>query len=281
MNELQALLLGVVQGLTEFLPISSSGHLILVPWVLDFHYLEQNPEFNKSFDVALHSGTLVAVLAYFRNDLVRYARGVVESTRRRRVETVDERLGWLIVIATLPAAAVGAVAEQRIQDDLGQPWQIAILLAVFAVLLYLADRLPERRDIDGLRWRDAVIVGVAQAVALAPGTSRSGVTITAGRALGLTRAAAARFSFLLLAPITFGAVLYEGVDLALTGLPPDSLGPIVVGIVAAAVSGFLAIWGMLRYLQTHSYDIFVWYRLIVAGIVLLLIGSGAQSATFA
>ena len=280
MNELQALLLGVVQGLTEFLPISSSGHLILVPWVLDFHYLEQNPEFNKSFDVALHSGTLVAVLAYFRNDLVRYARGVVESTRRRRVETIDERLGWLIVIATLPAAAVGAVAEQRIQDDLGQPWQIAILLAVFAVLLYLADRLPERRDISGLRWRDAVIVGVAQAVALAPGTSRSGVTITAGRALGLTRAAAARFSFLLLAPITFGAVLYEGVDLALTGLPPDSLGPIIVGIVAAAVSGFLAIWGMLRYLQTHSYDIFVWYRLILSALILLLIATGVQSATF-
>jgi undecaprenyl-diphosphatase len=280
MNELQALLLGVVQGLTEFLPISSSGHLILVPWVLDFHYLEQHPDFNKSFDVALHSGTLVAVLAYFRTDLVRYARGVVRSTRRRRVETVDERLGWLIVIATVPAAAVGAVAEQRIEDDLGQPWQIAILLAVFALLLYIADRLPERRDIDGLRWRDAVIVGVAQAVALAPGTSRSGVTITAGRALGLTRGAAARFSFLLLAPITFGAVLYESVDLAITGLPPDSLGPIIVGIVAAAVSGFLAIWGMLRYLQTHSYDIFVWYRLILSGMILLLIATGVQSATF-
>jgi undecaprenyl-diphosphatase len=280
MNELQALLLGVVQGLTEFLPISSSGHLILVPWVLDFHYLEQHPEFNKSFDVALHSGTLVAVLAYFRHDLVRYARGVVHSARSRRVETDDERLGWLIVIATLPAAAVGAVAEQRIEDDLGQPWQIAILLAVFAGLLYLADRLPERRDVDGLRWRDAVIVGVAQAVALAPGTSRSGVTITAGRALGLTRSAAARFSFLLLAPITFGAVLYEGVDLALTGLPPDSVGPIVVGILAAAVSGFAAIWGMLRYLQTHSYDIFVWYRLIVAAVILLLIATGVQPSTF-
>ena len=280
MNELQALLLGVVQGLTEFLPISSSGHLILVPWVLDFHYLEQHPEFNKTFDVALHSGTLVAVLAYFRHDLVRYARGVVRSARRRSVETSDERLGWLIVIATAPAAAVGAVAEQQIEDDLGQPWQIAILLAVFALLLYLADRLPERREVEGLRWRDAVLVGVAQAVALAPGTSRSGVTITAGRALGLTRAAAARFSFLLLAPITFGAVLYEGVDLATTGLPPDSLGPFVVGIVAAGVSGFAAIWGMLRYLQTHSYDIFVWYRLITAAVIMLLIATGLQPATF-
>ena len=128
------------------------------------------------------------------------------------METDDERLGWLIVIATLPAAALGAVAEDRIEEDLGQPWQIAILMAVFAILLYLADRLPERREIDGLGWRDAALVGIAQAVALAPGTSRSGITITAGRALGLTRAAAARFSFLLLAPITFGAVLYEGID---------------------------------------------------------------------
>ena len=280
MNELQALLLGVVQGLTEFLPISSSGHLILVPWVLDFHYLEQNPAFNKSFDVALHSGTLVAVLTYFRHDLTRYARGVVRSAHRRTVETTDERMGWLIVIATVPAAAIGALAEKRIEDDLGEPWQIAILLAVFGVLLYLADRLPERREIEGLGWRDAAIVGFAQAVALAPGTSRSGITITAGRALGLTRAAAARFSFLLLAPITFGAVVYEGIDLALTGLPPGSVGPFIVGITAAGVSGFAAIWGMLRYLQTHSYNIFVAYRLIAASVVLLLIASGLQPATF-
>jgi undecaprenyl-diphosphatase len=280
MNELQALLLGVVQGLTEFLPISSSGHLILVPWLLDFHYLEQNPEFNKTFDVALHLGTLIAVLTYFRRDLVRYSLGVVRSVRRRRVEDVDERLGWLIVIATVPAAAIGAIAEGPIEEDLGQPWQIAILLVVFALLLYLADRLPERREIEQLGWRAAIAVGFAQAVALAPGTSRSGVTITAGRALGLTRAAAARFSFLLLAPITFGAVLYEGVDAIVSGLPPDVLGPFVVGILAAAGSGFAAIWGMLRYLQTHGYDIFVWYRLAVAGLVVLLIATGVQSATF-
>ena len=280
MSELQALLLGVVQGLTEFLPISSSGHLILVPWVLDFHYLEQHPDFNKTFDVALHLGTLVAVLTYFRHDLLRYARGVVRSVRRRSVEGPDERLGWLIVIATIPAAAIGAVAEQPITDKLGQPWQIAILLAVFALLLYLADRLPERREVENLRLRDAILVGVAQAVALAPGTSRSGITITAGRALGLTRAGAARFSFLLLTPITLGALVYESADALATGLPDGSLGPIVVGILASAVSGFAAIWGMLRYLQTHSYDIFVWYRLVVAALVLLLIATGLEPAKF-
>jgi undecaprenyl-diphosphatase len=280
MNELQALLLGVVQGLTEFLPISSSGHLILVPWVLDFHYLEQHPDFNKTFDVALHLGTLVAVLTYFRHDLLRYARGVVRSVRRRSVEGPDERLGWLIVIATIPAAAIGAVAEQPITDKLGQPWQIAILLAVFGILLYLADRLPERREVEGLGLRDAILVGVAQAVALAPGTSRSGITITAGRALGLTRAGAARVSFLLLTPITLGALMFESVDALTTGLPEGSLGPIVVGVLASAVSGFAAIWGMLRYLQTHSYDIFVWYRLAVAAVVLLLIATGIEPSTF-
>jgi undecaprenyl-diphosphatase len=280
MNELQALLLGVVQGLTEFLPISSSGHLILVPWVLDFHYLEQHPEFNKAFDVALHAGTLVAVLVYFRVELLAYARGFARTIHTRRVETEDERMAWLIALATLPAAAIGAAAETTIEDKLGQPWQIAILLAVFGLLLGLADRLPERREMVGLGWKGALTIGFAQAVALAPGTSRSGITITAARALGLTRRAAARFSFLLLAPITFGAVLYEAVDLAITGVPPDTLGPFVVGIVSAAASGFAAIWWMLRYLQTHNYDIFVVYRIVVAVVILGLIATGLEPATF-
>ena len=280
MNELQALLLGVVQGLTEFLPISSSGHLILVPWVLDFHYLEQHPDFNKAFGVALHAGTLVAVLTYFRAELSAYARGFVRSLHTRRVETEAERMAWLIAVATLPAATIGAAAESTIEDKLGQPWQIAILLAVFGLLLALADRLPERKDMTGLSWGGALAIGVAQAVALAPGTSRAGVTITAARALGLNRKAAAEFSFLLLAPITFGAVLYEGIDLAVTGLPRGVAGPMAVGVIAAGVSGFAAIWGMLRYLQTHNYDVFVLYRLVVAILVVGLIATGLQPATF-
>jgi undecaprenyl-diphosphatase len=280
MNELQALLLGVVQGLTEFLPISSSGHLILVPWLLDFHYLEQHPAFNKTFDVALHGGTLAAVLAYFRVELLAYGRGFVRTLHTRRVDSEDERMAWLILIATLPAAAIGAAAENTIEDKLGQPWQIAILLAVFGLLLGLADRLPQRYEMTGLGWRGALAIGFAQAVALAPGTSRSGITITAARALGLTREAAARFSFLMLAPVTFGAVLFEGVDMATTGVPSDATGPFVVGIVAAAVSGFAAIRWMLGYLQTHNYDVFVVYRLVAAAVVVGLIATGVQSATF-
>jgi undecaprenyl-diphosphatase len=280
MNELQALLLGVVQGLTEFLPISSSGHLILVPWLLDFHYLQDHEQFNKTFDVALHAGTLVAVLVYFRRELVALMGGLVTSIRRRRIQTTDERLAWLLAIATIPAAAIGAAFADVIEDDLGEPWQIAIFLAVFGVLLGLSDRLPERRSMESLSWRSALGIGLAQAVALAPGTSRSGITITCGRALGLTRDAAARFSFLMLAPVTTGAVIFKGAEVIRDGLPAGSTGPFIVGIVSAAVSGFAAIWALLRYLRTHGYDVFVWFRLSVAAVVLLLIATGVKAATF-
>jgi undecaprenyl-diphosphatase len=280
MNELEALLLGVVQGLTEFLPISSSGHLILVPWLLDFDYLKTHERFNKTFDVALHAGTLLAVLAYFRREIVVLLRAAVRSIRKRAITDADERLAWLIALATIPAAAIGGAFADTIEEDLGEPWQIAALLVVFGLLLYAADRLPERREMESLSWKEAVGVGFAQAIALAPGTSRSGVTITAGRFLGLTRDSAARFSFLMLAPVTFGAVVFKGAEVAGEGLPPGSAGPFAVGIASAALSGFAAIWVLLRYVQTHSYSIFVWYRLIAAAVIVLLIASGAKSATF-
>jgi undecaprenyl-diphosphatase len=280
MTALEALVLGIVQGLTEFLPISSSGHLILVPWLLDFTYLETHERFNKTFDVALHTGTLIAVLAYFRREIKAILAGLASSVRRRRVSTPNERLAWLLAIATVPAAAVGAAFSDVIERDLGEPWQIAIFLFVFGLLLLLADRLPERREVDDLRWQSALGIGCAQAVALAPGTSRSGVTITVGRALGLTRDAAARFSFLMLAPVTFGATVFKGAEVARDGLPAGSAGPFAVGIAAAAVSGLFAISFLLRYVRTHSYDIFVWYRFAVATLVLGLIGTGVREATF-
>jgi undecaprenyl-diphosphatase len=279
-SEWEALLLGVVQGLTEFLPISSSGHLILVPWVLDFDYLKENPDFNKTFDVALHAGTLVAVLTYFRTEIVVLVRAALRSARRRSVETPEERLAWLIAIATVPAVLVGGVLSDTIEEHLGEPWQIAIFLFGFALLLYLADRQPERREMDGLRWQEALGVGVAQAVALAPGTSRSGITITAGRFLGLTRDSAARFSFLMLTPVVAGAVVFKGAQVIADGLPPGSAGPLVVGVVSAALSGFVAIWGLLRYVRSHDYTIFVWYRVLAAATVIALIASGLLPATF-
>ena len=277
----QALILGLVQGATELLPISSSGHLILVPWAGEWTFLEENDRFNQTFDVGLHLGTLVAVVAYFRHDVVALARAWGSSIRRRAIETTDERVAWLVAVATVPAALVGALGETLIADNLGEPWQIAILLAVFAVVLWLADRREPTREIGDLNLKTAFAIGVAQSLALAPGVSRSGVTISAARFLGLNRDAAARLSFLLLIPITFGAVAYKGVgDVLLGDLPPGSLGPFVVGTLAAAVSGLAAIWGLLGYVRKHNYSVFVVYRLILAAVVLLVIATGVRGAEF-
>jgi undecaprenyl-diphosphatase len=281
LTDWQALVLGVVQGATELLPISSSGHLILVPWLFNWTYLEQHPDYNKTFDVALHLGTLVAVLVYFWADVIRYVVAWFASVRARSIATPDQRVAWAIFIATIPAAAVGAAGESVIEDHLGQPWQIAIVLAAFAMLLWIADRRPQRRSLEGLGLGSAVAIGVSQILALMPGVSRSGISITAGRFAGLDRDAAARFSFLLLIPITFGAVLFKGLkDVVLEPLPAGSTGPFLVGTLAAAAVGLIAIDLLLTYVRRHNYTPFVIYRLVVAAIVLLLIATGAQEATF-
>jgi undecaprenyl-diphosphatase len=277
----QALVLGLVQGATELLPISSSGHLILVPWAADWTYLQQDDEFNQTFDVALHLGTLVAVVAYFWRDLGRLIAAWVRSVHRRSIATGDERLAWFIAVATIPAAFVGAVGENFIAGRLGEPWQIAILLAVFGVVLWVADRRPARRPMETLTLRDAVLMGTAQAAALAPGVSRSGITISAGRFLGLDRDAAARMSFLLLVPTTLGAILWKGTTDVLFGdLPAGWEGPFVVGVLAAAASGFVAIVFLLGFVRRYTYAPFVVYRLIVAAIVLLVIAAAWRPATF-
>jgi undecaprenyl-diphosphatase len=277
----QALVLGLVQGATELLPISSSGHLILVPWAADWTYLQQDDEFNQTFDVALHLGTLVAVVAYFWRDLGRLIAAWLRSVHRRSIVTGDERLAWFIAVATIPAAFVGAVGENFIAGRLGEPWQIAILLAVFGVVLWVADRRPARRPMETLTIRDAVLIGTAQAAALAPGVSRSGITISAGRFLGLDRDAAARMSFLLLVPTTLGAILWKGTTDVLFGdLPAGWEGPFVVGVLAAAASGFVAIVFLLGFVRRYTYAPFVVYRLIVAAIVLLVIATDWRPATF-
>jgi undecaprenyl-diphosphatase len=281
LSDWQALVLGVTQGLTELLPISSSGHLILVPWIADWRYLEAHPDFNKTFDVALHLGTLVAVVAYFWADVVRYVRAWISSVRRRAVTTPDERLAWGVFFATIPAALAGAAGEETIESHLGQPWQIAIFLAVFGVLLWLADRRPERRRLGDLGIGTAFAIGVTQILALMPGVSRSGITITTGRFSGLDRDAAARFSFLLLIPVVFGAVLYKGVKhVVLESLPAGSVGPFIVGTLAAAAVGLVAIDLLLGYVRRRDYSPFVLYRLLVAVAILIVIATGARSATF-
>jgi len=273
--------LGVVQGLTEFAPVSSSGHLILVPWLFHWSILDREV-LNKTFDVALHLGTFVGAVAYFWRDISTYLVAWVRSIRHRSVRTVEERLAWLLVIGTIPGALTGALAEDVIEKKLGQPWLIAVMLAVFGVVLYLVDRYAsQRRQIRDLRLNDSVVIGMAQAIALQPGVSRSGVTITAARALGLTRESAARFSFLLSIPIIGGAGLYKGAKL-LTGaehIPPGFTGPFLWGTLASAISGFLVIWALLAYLRRRSFAPFVVYRLAMAALVIALIVAGVRPAT--
>jgi len=280
LSALEALLLGIVQGLTEFLPISSSGHLILVPWAQQYHFLETHESFNKTFDVALHAGTLVAVLAYFRAEIVLLLAALWRSLRARAISDSDERLAWAIVVATIPAVIAGGLGQSFIEDHLGEPWQIAILLIVFGLLLGYADRRPQRETLDGVGTRQGLYIGLAQVLALAPGVSRSGITITAGRFLGLDRDSAARFSFLLLAPVTAGAVAYKGYEAISEGLPHGVAVPMIVGTIAAAVSGYLAIAGLLALVRRHSYDVFVAYRVLLGLTILGLIASDTLPATF-
>jgi len=271
--------LGITQGVTEFAPVSSSGHLIIVPWLFGWTIL-QNSELNKTFDVALHVGTLIGALVYFRHDVARYLAAWIRSIRRRSIASADERLAWALVVGTIPGALAGALFESVIEDKLGQPWLIAVMLIVFGVILVVVDSAaPIRRRMADLSVRDGLVMGVAQAVALQPGVSRSGVTITAGRALGLDRESAARFSFLLALPIIAGAGILKGIDVAGSGLPAGMAWPFVWGMVASAVSGFLVIAFLLAYLRRHSFVFFLVYRVAVAILVFAVIAAGVRPAS--
>lgn len=280
MSELEALLLGIVQGLTEFLPISSSGHLILVPWLQDYSFLQENPEFNKTFDVALHIGTLVAVLGYFRHDLLRILHAFTRTIRKRSIGTGDERIVWVIIVGTIPAVIVGGLGADFIDESLGEPWMIAIELILFGLLLAHADRRPEDKDLGQVRLRYGLYIGLAQVLAFAPGASRSGVTITMGRYLHLTRDTAARISFLIGVPAIAGAGAVKGWEAISEGLPDGVIGPMIVGMIAAAISGYLAIAGLLSYVRSNSYDVFVVYRVAIGLGILILIATGIRPATF-
>jgi undecaprenyl-diphosphatase len=270
--------LGITQGVTEFAPVSSSGHLILVPWLFGWSILD-NAELNKTFDVALHMGTLVGALAYFWRDVVLYLRAWFRSIASRSIRTTDQRLAWALVIGTIPGALGGALFEEVVTNDLGQPWLIAVMLVVFGVLLYVVDRVAaRRRSIEDVGARDGLLLGVAQAAALQPGVSRSGVTITAARAMGLDRPSAARFSFLLSLPIIAGAGVLKGIDLVRTGLPAGMAGPFAWGMLTSAVSGFLVISFLLAYLRRRDFALFLWYRIAVAALVFGVIALGIRPA---
>ena len=278
MTVLQAIILGIVQGLCEFLPISSSGHLLLVPWLFNWHFLLDNPDLNKTFDVALHLGTFVAVLIYFRREVVRLLAAWFGSIAKRNLADPEAKLAWLLLVSTIPAAIVGVALESFIEDQLGKPWIIAIAMIVFAGFMYLVDHIARLdRDLDALGWGGAFLIGCAQALALCPGVSRSGVTMMAGLLLRFDRESAARYSFLLSIPVIGGAAVYKGIEVATNGLPAGTAVPFLVGIVSAAISGMVAIWFVLAYLKRHNFNLFVIYRIVVGVAILILIVAGVRS----
>ncbi len=273
MSVLQAIVLGLIQGFSEFLPISSSGHLVLTRWFLGWE--EQPADIDKAFDVALHFGTFVAVVLYFRHDLGRYVReGVRLIWNRERPIDPDGRIAWLLVVATIPAAVVGALFEDVIDDRLGTPTIIGVSLILFGVLLWWADRREGRRPMTDLHMRDALTVGAAQALALNPGTSRSGITMTAARLIGFDREAAVRLSFLMSLPVIAGAVVFKVGGLFVDGVPEGLLTPMIVGVITSFLAGWLAIWGTLHIVKTYSFTPFVVYRIGLGILVLVVAGAG-------
>jgi undecaprenyl-diphosphatase len=256
---LQAVVLGLVQGLTEFLPVSSSGHLILVPHL--FGWRDQG----LAFDAMMHVGTLAALVAYFRGELLGMMRG-----------TMSRRLGVILVAATVPAAVAGVLLERVIETQLRSPLVIAATTAVFGLLMWYADARANARPasaddpLEALTWRQGLAVGCAQAVALIPGTSRSGITITTGLLAGLDRETAARYSFLLGLVITAGAGAKKSLGVMRDGIPPGELGPILVGLFVAFASGWFAVWFLVSYLKRRSLLPFVIYRLALAAAILAI-----------
>jgi undecaprenyl-diphosphatase len=258
--------LGIVQGITELLPISSSGHLILFPWLLGWG------ENTLTFDVALHGGTAAAIILYFWRDWIALIGGFFSSLKDRDfTSSYHRRLPWYIALASIPAATVGVLFEDTIETLLRSPLVVATLLICFGLLMLIADRTSSRRrTISDITLRDALFIGAAQALALMPGVSRSGVTITMGLFRDISRHDAARFSFLLATPVTVGAFLYKMLGALQQGFGQEEVLPFVLGMVAAAVVGLAAIRFLLAYVQKHSLSIFVYYRVALGLVVLLL-----------
>jgi undecaprenyl-diphosphatase len=219
----------------------------------------------------------VGALWYFRHEVKSYVIGAFRSLRRRSIETTDERIAWLLLLSAVPGAIVGALLSSTIDEELGDPILIGVMLIVGAGVLYWADHLPERKEFDEFQTREALLMGAAPAIALQPGVSRAGITISAGRWIGFTRDAAARLSFLMALPIIAGAGLYEGVSVARDGgIPSDFVEPFVWGMVASAISGWIAISFLLRLLRTRSFTPFVIYRLVVGTIVIVVFATGIR-----
>ena len=268
MSILQAIIFGAVQGVTEFLPISSTAHLILLPWFMGW------PDPGLSFDVALHLGTLIALLIYFRSEWIALIASALNLIRGRTSDP-NARMALFIIVATIPGAIAGALFENTVENALRAPQLIALTLIALAVVLVVAEFTARRKkNLEDISWGDAMTVGFAQALAIVPGCSRSGTTITAALFRGMNREAAARFSFYLSAPIIGGAVAKKTLDILKLGLTAGQLTPFAIGIVTSGIVGYLSIAFLMRYLQNHSTFLFVYYRIALGAVVCLAIWFG-------
>lgn len=251
MNIIQSIVLGVVQGLGEFLPISSSGHLIVIPWLLGWR------EHTLSFDVMLHAGTLLAVVVYFWKDWLNILRK-------------ERKLFWYIVIASVPGAIIGKLLEEKAETIFRNPLLIAGTMGGFAIIFYLIDRFSKRtRNLQALNLRDSILIGISQALAIVPGISRSGITIACGLGLKLDRESSAKFSFLLSAPIIFGATVLKVKDIFVLSNGTQGVS-LLLGFIVSAVTGFLAIHYLLGYVRRHTFNLFVIYRIIFSIIIFVI-----------
>lgn len=265
---LEAIFLGVVQGLTEFLPVSSSGHLLLSQYFLGM----SQERFGLTFDAAIHTGTVLAVVAFFWRDLLRMALAFLDSLRGPNLEDRDQRMAYLILVASLPAGIVGLLFQNFFEREARSPWLVAFNLVLIGALFIVGESAGRKnRNSDKLNFREAVGIGLAQTAALFPGVSRSGATITLGLFLGLRRDEAARFSFLMSVPITAAAALLSLVDVAVEGIDPHGALLFLAGSVSSGVVGYLAIRFLLDYLARHSLRVFAYYRFALAAVVVLLL----------
>jgi len=258
MDTIQSVVLGLVQGLGEFLPISSSAHLVLVPWIFKW----QDP--GLTFDIALHAGTLIAVILYFWRDWLNLiSKGLTKPKER------EGKLFWYLVLATIPGAAFGYLLEHKAETVFRNPVLIAFMLILLGVILYLVDRKSKKQiDVEHISLKTSFLIGLSQALAIIPGVSRSGITMTTALALGMTREGAARFSFLLSAPIIFGAVAIKIPKIIANPSVIDA--PFIVGMFVACISGLASIGFLLRYVQTKTFLPFAWYRFILGALVIII-----------
>jgi len=272
----QALVMGLAQGLTEFIPVSSSGHLILLPWLFGWNDPVRDAFITSlEFSVILHMGTLLALLAYFWRDWLKLIPAGLATIRDRSFRgDPDRKMAWLLVVATIPAVLVGPLLNDMIEGAVREPARVALMLCIGAAILWLADRWGSKtREMDSVTFPGALGIGIAQVLALVPGISRSGISIAAGLFGGLTREAAARFSFLMATPVVAGAGLWEARKLL--SHDPSAPNPetklVVIGFIAAAVSGLLAIRFMLAFLRRQPVTVFVAYRVVAAILVFIVL----------